>query len=330
VTRTLSGQLRVGAEQCLGVVDVPELLERFHTRYPHVGLHFTQAGSYELLDLLRGGSLDAAFVATASHLGTMNRIEIARSPIVLLCPPGHPIAQGGRLRWEDLDGQDFIDFHQSWAVRAINDDVAKARGVHRVVRCTVNDIHTLLDLVHRGLGIAMVPEPVATKPQAAGLVAIQLPQPHADWAVSVVTLNNAPINPASRYLLELMAQTAQPRVDARRARVARCRREGVGQRLADTFAFQDQQTWRADDRSTEGEPGRVGDLRGSARGTSARSIRVATRPLAETKSAKPSRPARGGPASSVRANPTDRAVAPTQLSRLPVGAFSFVAVPPRH
>ena len=29
-TRELSGELRVGAEQCLGIVDVPSLLERFH------------------------------------------------------------------------------------------------------------------------------------------------------------------------------------------------------------------------------------------------------------------------------------------------------------
>lgn len=49
VTRELSGQLRVGAEQCLGVVDVPALLERFQRRYPQVTIHFSQAGSYDLL-----------------------------------------------------------------------------------------------------------------------------------------------------------------------------------------------------------------------------------------------------------------------------------------
>lgn len=205
VTRTLSGQLRVGAEQCLGVVDVPELLERFHNRYPHVSLHFTQAGSYELLDLLRANSLDAAFVATSSHLGTMNRVEIARKPIVLLCPPSHPLAGRGRVQWADLDGADFVDFYESWAVRVINDDVARSRGVHRVVRCTVNDIHTLLDLVHRGLGVAMVPQSISAKPQAAGLAVVQLPQHGAaDWVVSAVTPSNGSASAAAVHLLELL------------------------------------------------------------------------------------------------------------------------------
>lgn len=202
-SRTLSGQLRVGAEQCLGVVDVPALLERFHRCYPQVSIHFSQAGSYELLDMMRNGTLDVAFVATASHLGTLNRTELARKPIVLLCPPSHPLAGRGRLQWSDLDGADFIDFQESWAVRAINDEVARARGIHRVVRCTVNDIHTLLDLVHRGLGIAMVPHSIAAKPQAAGLSVVQLPQQAGEWVVSVVTPPNA-APPAAVHLLELL------------------------------------------------------------------------------------------------------------------------------
>ncbi|MCA0307958.1 MAG: LysR family transcriptional regulator [Actinobacteria bacterium] len=204
VTRTLSGQLRVGAEQCLGVVDVPELLERFHHRYPQVSIHFTQAGSYELLDMLRANELDAAFVATSDHLGSLTRTEIARKPFVLLCPPGHPLAGRGRVQWADLDGADVVDFHESWAVRAINDEVARARGFHRVVRCTVNDIHTLLDLVHRGLGVAMVPNSIAAKPQAAGLSVVPLPQQAGEWVVSVVTPTNGAASAAAVHLLELL------------------------------------------------------------------------------------------------------------------------------
>ncbi|GAA4385384.1 DUF3806 domain-containing protein [Agromyces bauzanensis] len=46
-TRQLSGELRVGAEQCLGVVDVPSLLERFRRRHPLVDIHFAQCGSHD-------------------------------------------------------------------------------------------------------------------------------------------------------------------------------------------------------------------------------------------------------------------------------------------
>ncbi len=51
------GELRVGGEQCLGAIDVPELLERFHHRYPKVRVVFAQAGSYALLESMRMGEL---------------------------------------------------------------------------------------------------------------------------------------------------------------------------------------------------------------------------------------------------------------------------------
>lgn len=199
-THELSGTLRLGAEQCLGVVDVPPLLERFRRRYPHVDIAFTQAGSHELVAAVRAGELDLAFVATGDHLAGVRPVELGRREVVLVCPPGHPLAGSARAGWDALAEHDFIDFHPSWGVRSLNDAVCAARGVTRHVRCTVNDIHTLLDLVERGLGIALVPQHVAAKPQAARLTTVRLPQ-HAWWVVSAVAAHAPSLAPR---LLELL------------------------------------------------------------------------------------------------------------------------------
>lgn len=202
-THELSGQLRVGAEQCLGIIDVPTLLERVRRRYPLVDIHFTQTGSHDLVERVRDGELDVAFVATTDHLSRVTRTELGRRPVVLLCPPEHPLASASRADWADLRDQDFIDFQESWAVRSVNEAACAAHGVNRRVRCTVNDVHTLLDLIHRGLGVALVPQHVAAKPQAAGLVAVQLPAEGAPlWIVSAVT--GSPAAASAPLLLELL------------------------------------------------------------------------------------------------------------------------------
>jgi DNA-binding transcriptional LysR family regulator len=204
VSRELAGTLRVGSEQCLGVVDVSSLLERFHRRYPRVEIAFTQAGSHELLAGVRDGDLDAAFVATSDHVGLLPRTVLGQEPVVLLCPPEHPLASRPAVDRGELGGEHFIDFHPSWAVRQLNDDAFDARGVHRRVRFTVNDVHTLLDLVDRGLGVALVPRHVAAKPQAARLVAVPVaPDGAADWVVSVVTSGERQDSPAP-HLVELL------------------------------------------------------------------------------------------------------------------------------
>ncbi|RXZ73021.1 LysR family transcriptional regulator [Agromyces albus] len=213
-TNELSGALRVGAEQCLGIVDVPSLLERFRRRYPLVDIHFTQAGSHDLVTQVRDGELDVAFVATTDHLTRVSSTELGRWPVVLLCPPEHPLAASARVDWTDLRDLDFIDFQESWAVRSLNESSCAAQGVGRRVRCTVNDVHTLLDLIHRGLGVALVPQHVAAKPQAAGLVSVQLPQGSMpQWVVSAIT--GSPVAASAPLLLEILeAELRRPVVDA--------------------------------------------------------------------------------------------------------------------
>ncbi|MBB2901685.1 DNA-binding transcriptional LysR family regulator [Kineococcus radiotolerans] len=200
-TRRLSGTLRVGAEQCLGVVDVSTLLERFHRRFPQVEIHFEQAGSHDLLSRLREGELDLVFVATTEHLGALPASELGREPLVLLTPPEHPLAGRPHAPWAELAAHPFIDFVPSWGVRPITDAACAAHGVHRRVRFSVGDVHALLDLVGRGLGIAIVPRHVAAKPQAARLAVVPMPPGTPEWVVSVVT--SAGSSPAPQ-LLELL------------------------------------------------------------------------------------------------------------------------------
>ncbi|MBD8080693.1 LysR family transcriptional regulator [Cellulosimicrobium arenosum] len=204
-TREVAGSLHVGAEQCLGIVDVAALLERFHRRYPLVEVHFAQAGSHDLVERVRSGDLDVAFVATTEHLGSLSQTVLGSEPLVLVCAPEHPLAADARLSWADLVDEDFVDFDPTWGARPVNDALCAAHGAHRNVRFTVNDVHTLLDLVDRGLGVALVPRHVADKPQAARLAMVTLPDGEAPrWVVSVVT-GGRDQAPAAPRLLELVA-----------------------------------------------------------------------------------------------------------------------------
>jgi DNA-binding transcriptional LysR family regulator len=208
-TRELSGSLRVGSEQCLGIVDVVSLLDRVHRRYPLVDLDFTQAGSHELVRLVRDGRLDVAFIATEEHLGAVSRVEFGRRPMILLAAPDHPLARVDSLSWNHLTDVDFVDFQESWAIRSLNDSMCLDNGVTRHVRCTVNDVHTLLDLVHRGLGAAIVPQHVGAKPQAAGLTVLAMPPGAPDWVVSAITGEPAATTSLVRDLLDVdLALTA--------------------------------------------------------------------------------------------------------------------------
>lgn len=204
-SRQVSGRLRLGAEQCLGVVDPGPLLERFHLRYPLVDIHFAQAGSGELASQLRAGELDVAFLATTEHLGTLRRLELGRRPVVVLAHPADALAASAEVSWDELAGRDFVDFREPWGIRHLIDSAFAARRLERRVRMSVDDVHTLLDFVQRGLGIAIVPQHVAAKPQAAGLAVLALPASgRPEWVVSAV--QSAGADPTAVRLLELLGE----------------------------------------------------------------------------------------------------------------------------
>lgn len=204
------GTLRVGGEQCLGAVDVPELLARFHQRYPKVVVSFEQAGSGTLLSEIRSGALDIAFVAGAADtVDTRAQAPvihpIAVEPLVFVCPPGSRLADRPQVAWHELEGETFVDFHESWGVRAITDAAFAERDLDRRVGFVVNDVHTLLDFVQRRLGSALVPRPIAAKPQAQGLVQIPLADPLAPrWAVGVATPGADALGTIAGHLLEMV------------------------------------------------------------------------------------------------------------------------------
>ncbi|MFK4805883.1 MULTISPECIES: LysR family transcriptional regulator [unclassified Microbacterium] len=190
-TAEFAGALRVGAEQCLGSVNVPEIVERFHRRHREVEISFTQAGSGDLLKRMRSGDIDLAFVAGTSEttapqlrLTGLDHVTLATEPLVLLTPPEHPLASQKSVAWNDLQDRTFIDLDSTWAIRVVTDEIFAKRRIPRRVAFTVGDIHALVDMINRGLGVAVVPQSVSRKTIAADLRTLSLEQRDPVWTVS--------------------------------------------------------------------------------------------------------------------------------------------------
>ena len=195
VTATIgefTGSLRVGAEQCLGSINVPELVERFHRRHREVEITFTQAGTGDLLRRMREGEVDLAFVAGTPEttdprlrLTGLDQMTLAAEPLVLLTPADHPLGSQKSVTWEDLRDRTFIDLDDTWAIRVVVDEIFAKRKIPRRVAFTVGDIHALVDLITRGLGIAIVPQSVSRKTIAAELHTLSLAEQRDPiWTVS--------------------------------------------------------------------------------------------------------------------------------------------------
>jgi DNA-binding transcriptional LysR family regulator len=207
----LRGTLSVGAEQCVGVLDVPALLAKFRHTYPGVEIHLRQSGSMVLLEQLQAGQLDVAFVATSGHpVEGVALMPVATEPMVLVCHPDHPLAGRREITMSELQGETFVDFESAWGARMITDRALNAAQVPHAVTLEVNDVHTLLDLVWHRLGIALVPASIAAK-KASKLTAIGLTVGSADsWQVAIATPPPERVSLAAQALLALLPAKHRP------------------------------------------------------------------------------------------------------------------------
>ena len=194
----LRGSLSIGSLQCLHAVHLPTLLAGFLHEHPALEIRLRQGGSDELVEQVRTGRLDIAFVSRPTRDPENVVVSPLESePLVLACAPGHPAAAKPTAKLQDLMDEQFVDFPPSWSTRDLADRVLTAAGVERRVALEVTDVHSLLDLVACGLGVALVPSSFSVKTDQVRFIELDGEVPA--WETVSVTAD--PPSPAAAVLL---------------------------------------------------------------------------------------------------------------------------------
>ncbi|MFD5828975.1 LysR family transcriptional regulator [Lentzea sp. NPDC060358] len=205
----LRGTLAVGSLQCLHVVHLPAVLARFHEVHPGVELRMRQSGNAELVEDVRAGRLDLAFATRQPKIADDLRMStVASEPLVLACAPESPFAHRESVALDELRGQSFVDFNADWGTRDEADRALAAAGVDRRVAVEVNDVHSLLDFVAFGLGVALVPQSFSLKTDRAHFVGLRGDAPVAE----TVVVTGHTVGAAAAVFLDLVLEARAGRL----------------------------------------------------------------------------------------------------------------------
>ncbi|MDF5757424.1 LysR family transcriptional regulator [Spongiactinospora sp. TRM90649] len=196
----IRGRLAVGAIPTLTAVDLPVALREYCHRHPRVHITLISAGSEALIERVRRGEADAAFLGLpprAEPKGVESR-RLGGGELVAVVAPDHPLA-GGEADLRALAGERFIDFRAGHAGRAQSDEAFAAVGVRREVPFEVSSGDFMADLVRQGLGVGMLP--AAYAPRFADLRTVRLRD--APTRVEYLIWDKRP-SPAAAAFLELI------------------------------------------------------------------------------------------------------------------------------
>jgi DNA-binding transcriptional LysR family regulator len=214
----LRGTLSVGAEQCVGPVDIPSELARFRTTNPGVDMRLRFAGSSELVESVASGQTDVALIVDCSPaIQGVRLVPLATHGLIVLSHPDHRLGTGSLggaplgtdpCEIADLAGEQLVGFQQGWGCRVLADRAFASAGLPYRPSMEVNDVHSLLDLVGLGLGVAVVPSPFGRK-RPDQLRATPLGTTAPQWTAALAVADEP--SPAATAFLDQLVAVASPK-----------------------------------------------------------------------------------------------------------------------
>ena len=156
--------LRIGFLNPAAFAVVPALLQRLRAERPDLFLVLREGASAALLEEVRLGQLDVAFVrGPITHPGV--RIDVLRrEPLVAVLPSAHPLARRRSVPLAELADEPFIGFRRD-AAPALHDAIVRLcmdAGFAPAFAMEASEWYTIVSLVAAGLGVAILPESITT------------------------------------------------------------------------------------------------------------------------------------------------------------------------
>jgi len=158
-SKRISGDARIGAPYSLGKTIFADVAEIYSARYPDVTLRFTEGLTHLLLEWLDADRIDLA-ILTNVRLGQRYRFQrLFSEAVYAIAPIGHDVAKGGErtISLAHLARYPLIISTPMNQGRKRLETDASRQNVKLRVAIESEDPETVKALVHRNLGVAILP-----------------------------------------------------------------------------------------------------------------------------------------------------------------------------
>ncbi|MDY4340960.1 LysR family transcriptional regulator [Xanthomonas sp. LF07-6] len=171
---TVRGRLQIGQISSLNAVQVPAVLRRFREAHSAVDVHLRTGMSDELLLELGEGRLDVALVGVGPHVALPpQHLLLHEEPLALIAAPGNRFAARRQVSLRDLEDAPMAGLIPGAGVRGIIDRAFAAAGLRQRLQYEVTHADLQRQLVAEDLGLAVVPQTMATGMHGVATVALR-------------------------------------------------------------------------------------------------------------------------------------------------------------
>jgi len=159
-----AGRLAIGFTAASGYSILPRLIQLARRELPNVDLTLREMVTREQVEALIDGRIDIGLLRPPVNRLDFDTAPLTNEPLLAALPQGDPRLAKSELALADFDAAPFIMYSPEGAQYFYDMLVSLFRtaGVSPAFVQHMSQIHSMLALVHAGLGAALVPEAAAS------------------------------------------------------------------------------------------------------------------------------------------------------------------------
>src|SRR6195256_3101837 len=156
-TRELRGTLRLSGGMTVCLYVFPPLLKYLRRVHPELGFRLRVATAEQSVHEIRAGRVDAGLLTLPVDESDLVTVPVMREELLVVMPPGHPLARRRRVAPRDLAGQPFILFESGSATRRVIDHFFTTENITPTIVMDTENVEIIKAMVKTGLGIVILP-----------------------------------------------------------------------------------------------------------------------------------------------------------------------------
>jgi DNA-binding transcriptional LysR family regulator len=198
------GRVVVGANEA-GVHSLLPLVKQFHKNHPGVLVDVRRVHSRQMAQELLLRSLDFGVLTFAPPDRELRSLSLGTDELILLVPPGHPLARKKQITMEEMGRQAIIAHNDPSPARERVLRLYEKRHAPLNIQMSLPSLDGIKRAVETGLGVALLPRRCALAEIARGqLSAVKVPELRSPRQLRFVYRRDGELSHAAQAFLEVV------------------------------------------------------------------------------------------------------------------------------
>lgn len=154
------GRIKIGSLYSLTLDTIPRLLMGLKLRHSDLEVDLTMGSNHDLIHKLEHQQLQAILISISESEIDKHAFEVLPlfdDDIYLAAPQNSPITGSGTIDLCDLEDEKFVSLNEGFATYDGFQEAFKIAGFTPQIVTRVNDIFSMVNLVHAGVGYTLLP-----------------------------------------------------------------------------------------------------------------------------------------------------------------------------